>query len=98
MTSSAAQRSGKYIGFRVAPRMLDKHVVIRVLVVYLASVIDTAIWTPIFTGAAVLWGWIVVTQWHQPMLLWIVVPVWLAMAIYPTMLALRFAYAIRSAR
>lgn len=70
-------------GGRLAPKT--------VLLVYAAAVLDVAIWTPVFTGAAVLWGWLAVVQWQKPMLLLVIVPLWLAAAMPPARWALQAA-------
>ncbi|MDX9974899.1 MAG: hypothetical protein RBU21_18065 [FCB group bacterium] len=64
---------------------------IRVCAVYGASIIDLVIWTPIFTGAAVLWGYVALTKYENPLLLWLIVPIWSAAAIPPARWALRAA-------
>jgi hypothetical protein len=78
----------KYFCFRIAAKtgMPDA---VRVLLTYVAAVVDLAIWTPIFTGAAILWGWIAISKYDNPSLLWVIVPVWLAAAIPPAVWAIR---------
>ena len=58
--------------------------IIKIVLIYLASLVDMLIWTPIFTGAIILWSYIALYQYENPMLLWIIIPLWMAMAIPPT--------------
>ena len=63
----------------------------REVLVYLAATVDLVVRAPVLTAAVILWAFLAIKQFNNPALLWFIIPVWCAMAIPPTVWALRAA-------
>lgn len=86
----------KYLSFQLAAHAAAGRIpaprLVQVIIVFLAACADTAIWAPMLTGAAILWGMLVVMLYDKPVLLLVIAPIWMSFSAKPALLAWRYHF------
>lgn len=82
----------RYRSLRYLLKLRESHPtaprVVAVLAAFVGGVVDTILWAPVFTGAAILWCWLMIYRFDSPVMLIPVAGVWLAGAVWAAKIAL----------